>query len=755
MSEGANSSGSKFLLILVVLAAIHLAGIFSIVISPSTFFGRELITDSDYPYHLYHSVAWSRMAITSHGFWGYDPFWMSGSPIGLSVQILDNKPTSLFLLAFSWLDPDRAFKIYVLLTFILVPVVVLWGGRLLRLSWLALIIAGVLALDYWYWDPEARNPVQYASFNFVLASALTPLVAAVFISWSERGGRGWLAWVFLPVVFFIHVTGIVMYLPLFALTFAFSVKKSVRGYAGRVLLLGLLVLVVNAVWWFPFIRHTMRLMDMVIYPFGQSGGWAGLLGIHKDVYSWLRPLLLVVGGWGLLRWWRRGYQAHAVTFGGTALLLFILSNFGTSLGVSVLQPGRFWCGLGFLMTLPAGYALSDVTKRFRHGSSLRSRLLIIALIAGICSPMFYSAFFLPLAHIKGSKGRRISAELIPFMHIVRETQTVGANIVIEFSNLKLERAEEAPRLAAHLDNMIKRIDIMLGPVAAIQLETEEVIALRDSYLRTWKIFREAPDLVARVLKTRDMNLGMTMNEQLRSRMLAYGQSINTFDASYQELISKSLLRPEHWLNASLPLHSSELTEWVRSTIPPNSRILIETYYNRSGGVSSYQAMLPLVWKREMIGGPWLFPLGMTHYERVSFYQHILMGRSIAEFSPDKLKSFFDLYDIRYVIVFSVESREVFSMQDWLTQIDCPDPFYTAFVDRRPSQRFVKGDGHIKADFGRIDIQDSTPDGVIIRYHWIPGLKTVPDLPIRLFPVSGDPIGFIEIQNGNIRDFHIQ
>lgn len=618
MNERANRASSWFGWALAALLILQFAGILSVVIRPLSLLSEEPLTQADYPNHIYHGISWSNATQASHPVWGYDPFWMGGYPIGVSTEILDNKPSSWFILAAARLHPYRAYKFYIFLSFLAVPAIILYSGRALRLSLFSATMAAVLALDFWYWDPDAKYPVQYGSTELVLASVLAPLVAAAFISWSERGGRGWLAWVVLPLAFLVHGASPVIYMPIMALTFACWLTEDARRYITRVVLLGIVVLLVNAIWLVPFLLRSVPLLDKIAYPYHQTQGWAGLLGIKSDVYLWLRPLLLVAGAWGIVRWWRDGQRARATVFAGSAFILFIMSNFGTSLGVSFLQPRRFWSALGFLLTLPAGTVFGALAEKVRVERPFRAKIIQAALFAGLALPLLYTAF-----------------------------------------------------------------------------------------LRPW----------------------------------------------VRPLLSRSFDRPPPWLEIKIPPHMQELTDWVHKTIPQNERILIETYFDREGESSSYQALLPLDWKRELIGNP--YPWGIIIYERVSFYEGILMGKPIQEYSPEQLKSLFTLYDIRHALVFSRKSREVFSGQPWLETLACPDPFYAAFTDRRPSERFIKGSGNITANFGAIHVQGASPGGIIIRYHWISGLKTVPVLPIRSFPVPGDPIGFIEVLNGDVKDFYIK
>jgi len=140
----------------------------------------------------------------------------------------------------------------------------------------------------------------------------------------------------------------------------------------------------------------------------------------------------------------------------------------------------------------------------------------------------------------GCKGRKVRAELITFTRMIEETRSAGDNVVNEFLDLDInfQHAEKAPIIQAQLDDLIKRINTLIAPAKALKLETEDIRSLRDNYLTTWESFRDALDLVSRYLKTKDIKLGMTMQEQLKARMAAYEQSVRAFESSYKELMDK-------------------------------------------------------------------------------------------------------------------------------------------------------------------------------------------------------------------------
>jgi hypothetical protein len=62
---------------------------------------------------------------------------------------------------------------------------------------------------------------------------------------------------------------------------------------------------------------------------------------------------------------------------------------------------------------------------------------------------------------------------------------------------------------------------------------------------------------------------------------------------------------------------------------------------------------------------------------------------------------------------------------------------------------------VTADVDRIDVKDAAGDRVVLKYHWVPMLRTDPPLPIEEAHAPGMPVGFIAVRPGTVRDFTIR
>ena len=207
------------------------------------------------------------------------------------------------------------------------------------------------------------------------------------------------------------------------------------------------------------------------------------------------------------------------------------------------------------------------------------------------------------------------------------------------------------------------------------------------------------------------------------------------------------------------LHSGNkaLIQWITEETTNEGRILIEDscFLDTQGKDTSpwghqfylthLPALLPYYTGREFIGGPHPFSIIQHHF--AEFHDGILFKNAIETFSLPDLQSYFDLYNIKWIICWSDRARTFFNQYPhYLLQGDKVDKFYTYTVNRAPSY-FYKGKGRISADYNQLQLTEIEPnDEIIIKYHWLQQFKTDPPRQIEKVMIMDDPIGFIKILN---------
>jgi hypothetical protein len=225
--------------------------------------------------------------------------------------------------------------------------------------------------------------------------------------------------------------------------------------------------------------------------------------------------------------------------------------------------------------------------------------------------------------------------------------------------------------------------------------------------------------------------------------------VNTF------LVKGLFLEDYYLLKTEIPKRVNELSGWVIKNTTSEERILLEDtksqmhhpppYLN-----SHFASLLPIYTKREFLVGPIPTPREnpyMTHTFS-TFRQGELFWRDLDSFSIEEIKSYFDLYNINWIICWSKISRNFFKRYpDYLKFTKRIDGFYIYKVFRSPSF-FFKGEGDIVSAYNRLFLKNIKPQDneIVIKYHWMKYLKTEPELKMERVMLLDDPVGFIKIKN---------
>ena len=198
-----------------------------------------------------------------------------------------------------------------------------------------------------------------------------------------------------------------------------------------------------------------------------------------------------------------------------------------------------------------------------------------------------------------------------------------------------------------------------------------------------------------------------------------------------------------------PEQFNQLVSWIKNNTNKEGRILIENSDFESGH-QYYGTHLPFLlpqWiDREYIGVYSYYSTSKDSF--VTYNTGFLFRKPIGIYSPKELQSYFDLYNIRWIIYWSEESRKVFeSDYKSYTPLICIDKFHICRVERNPTF-FIKGGGSVSAKHNEIYLEEVEPvdDEIIISYHWMKYLKTEPPRLLERVFLLEDPIGFIKVKD---------
>lgn len=190
----------------------------------------------------------------------------------------------------------------------------------------------------------------------------------------------------------------------------------------------------------------------------------------------------------------------------------------------------------------------------------------------------------------------------------------------------------------------------------------------------------------------------------------------------------------------------EIVEWVRKETPANGRVLFEESGDETGFIydgTYLSSLLPHWTGRQLIGGP--INLYNDRHHFAEFHSGLLFKRDIASIPSEQLAAYLRLYNIGAVVAFHPRSVQRLQSLESISVDRRLGDLHLMKVNQ-PLTWFHKGEGDLKAALGKIEIENVRGPEVVLKYHWIEGLRANP--PATLVPekLLDDPIPFIKVVN---------
>jgi len=208
------------------------------------------------------------------------------------------------------------------------------------------------------------------------------------------------------------------------------------------------------------------------------------------------------------------------------------------------------------------------------------------------------------------------------------------------------------------------------------------------------------------------------------------------------------------LETPLPIEVEDLISRIKE-MPNEGRIMIEDsgvmdtegegqIYGKNQIISNFG----LLTGKEFIGGP--YPYVFTKYGNTTFKDGRAFGKSLSETIPSEFLEKLRIYDVKWIICWSGASEEYLrKYSGYFSKIEDIQPFSLYEVADYNPTKFLKGDGKVEADYGRITITpDKKGEDVVIKYHWTPEISAFPKVKLYQYRVSGDPVALIGIKGLN-------
>ena len=206
-----------------------------------------------------------------------------------------------------------------------------------------------------------------------------------------------------------------------------------------------------------------------------------------------------------------------------------------------------------------------------------------------------------------------------------------------------------------------------------------------------------------------------------------------------------------------PPDVQNLITWLKTNTTSTARVLIEdsSIFSGYGYGGTIISVFPIKTQREFIGGPYPSEFYKGEFFQ-NFYDGMFLGRNISSFSPNDMNKIFNLYNIKWIMAYTNESKNYFDNHPKLVKKNKNiGNFYIYTTNIEPSF-FIKGNGNLKPESDRIKIENATKGEIILKYNYVENLQTSPKLKVSYenINVSDFSLKFIKIYNGATSEFEI-
>jgi hypothetical protein len=203
-----------------------------------------------------------------------------------------------------------------------------------------------------------------------------------------------------------------------------------------------------------------------------------------------------------------------------------------------------------------------------------------------------------------------------------------------------------------------------------------------------------------------------------------------------------------------PPEDRAVIDWLKLHGTHDHRVMVEHW--------PLGALVPWYTDLDVIGGP--YPLVWLPHNFANFADlrgvavdlpqtAVLFGRPIAAFVPEELAASLETYNVGLIVAHSQESIRAFGRVPTIELVEVIGR-YNLYRNARASLPFLKGEGALESDVGRIRITGASMGELVLKYHWSPLLVSRPAQPLVPYRVGADPVAFLRVPNNHYREFEI-
>jgi hypothetical protein len=362
---------------------------------PEEFVNREPVLTLDHALHYQQVVRAKDVFGETRRLHTYDPYFMAGYPGG-TVFDIDSKGVELWCALSGPVGTPRAFKIFIMIGYLLFPLSIYAGSRKLGFDFREAVLSTLILMACWHWGRPYISEFRYAGmFSCLTISHVSLYLAGSFRAFL-RDGKAPAFWIAGPLAFLVHPTPAVL-LPVPFLTLFLLARKKVpsgRAHTGwelkllaRLVAWCLLVLAVNAIWLIPFFRYLdVKTPSETFFQIHGLSGLAGLL-LRPGMLPALMLFALAAAGTVCLIRNGRSPDAAAPSLG--SLFLIVIAIFGIYIPLfDQMEPGRFLVPALIFMAPLSGPGLIAMMRGAGGMLSSRGARAALVTLLLVCSPVF-------------------------------------------------------------------------------------------------------------------------------------------------------------------------------------------------------------------------------------------------------------------------------------------------------------------------------------------------------------------------------
>lgn len=335
------------------------------------------IIQIDYTWHFVDMVTASHFFEEDNRIWGYNPYHSAGTTVGIVLAISNHWALLFSILLGRLFAPALIFNLSILIGLLLLPILAIFTAQNFEFKKPNSLLFFVLSIFFLRGHHMPTSFLYYGLYGFVLGTFLSLFTASLFFRYMHYKTRKNLVLLtfFASLTFFVHPLSFIICLLLFGPLGIFHFRQFRITDWCKLLCSASIVFLVNLIWIIPQIRFADYLEGT--WHFFQSDAQFATSMLTDPHFS----IIVVLFLFSLINLIQKE-RAFAASIFSSFVLLAILSFFGTQIGFSDLEPGRFAVPLILL-------ALLNIAKifdfeRINHGLLL----LMLVVLVMFATPQF-------------------------------------------------------------------------------------------------------------------------------------------------------------------------------------------------------------------------------------------------------------------------------------------------------------------------------------------------------------------------------